>query len=89
MKKLALCLILLTSTAWADEAKDRRDLFQSLTQDMRAGNQIELRALEIQAKIYEPSVIYVLDRAKIEIDFKEQDVSFSPRIMDPILENEF
>ncbi len=53
------------------------------------GKLIELEALEIRAKIHEPTIIYILDRPKLEIDFKENEVHFSPRISDPILLNRF
>ena len=75
----------------ADKKPDlqREEIIQSLSRELAAGRPIELKALEIRARIYEPQVIYVLDRAKVDVDFKEEDVRFSPRIVKPILNNEF
>ena len=67
----------------------REELFRNLTKNLSQGTPIELRTLEIRARIYEPQVIYVLDRSKIDVDFREEPVTFTPRIGDPIRENAF
>ena len=85
-------LVFCCSAALADEpttAAERRETFESITQELNAGAPIELKALEIRAKIYEPSVIYILDRTRLEIDYREKETGFSSRIQEPIVENLF
>ena len=48
---------------------------------------IELKAIEIKARIYEPQVFYVQDRSKIELEFPERKNRFSDRIEALILQN--
>jgi hypothetical protein len=86
----ALLLTALALTAPVDPPTAKREeLFRNLTKNRSTGAPIELKALEIRAKIYEPQVIYVLDRSKIDIDFREEPVKFAPRIEDPIRGNGF
>ncbi len=68
---------------------ERSEIFKSLSKNLAQGKPIELEALEIRARIYEPQVIYILDRTKVDVEFHEEDVHFSSRIVDPILENHF
>jgi hypothetical protein len=74
-----------------EENKDakREELFRSITKDISTERPLELKALEIRAKIYEPQVIYILDRVNIDIRFEEDELVFTDRIEQPILENEF
>jgi hypothetical protein len=67
----------------------RREFFEELTRGMTKGQILELRTLEIRARIHEPHVIYVLDRSRPEVTFKEREVQFSPRILTPIVDNQF
>jgi hypothetical protein len=67
----------------------QRKQLESLTQKMGTGAPIELKALEIHAKIHEPTVIYILDRPKLDVEFEEKEIRFSPRIADPIMRNKF
>jgi hypothetical protein len=48
-----------------------------------------LKALEIRAKIHEPKVIYILDRPKLDVEFKEEAIQFTPRTRDPVVRNRF
>jgi hypothetical protein len=73
----------------AAEVDRQKEQMEQLTRGLAAGETIELRALEIRAKIHEPSVIYILDRSRLEVDYEEQTVRFTPRIAKPIRENRF
>ena len=66
----------------------RRVIFESLSQEMGQGA-VELKELEIRAKIYEPQVIYILDRARIEVQLREDPLQLSPRIPQLIEEDVF
>lgn len=72
----------------SETIKKRRKIFESLSQEM-AGEAMELKELEIRAKIYEPQVVYILDRARIEVHFKEDSLHFSPRIQEVIEDDRF
>lgn len=88
---LALALASWASPVRGEEPnslQQRQRLFENLPQEM-ARQAMELKELEIRAKIYEPQVVYILDRARIEVHFKEDDLKFSPRIPDVIEENAF
>ena len=89
MSAIFLWMPLSARAADPQEAKQRRNVIEALTGEMESGGAIELKALEIRAKIYEPSVIYILDHSRLEIDYRESDVRFSDRIREPILENLF
>jgi hypothetical protein len=86
---LLILLLPVCGSALAQEAKSREELFKDVSKEMVKGVPIELKALEIRAKIYEPQIIYVLDRAKIDVDIQDEKVTFLPRIAEPILDNTF
>jgi hypothetical protein len=77
------------SVARAEEIEKEQEKMEAVTKGLLKGETIELRALEIRARIYEPSVIYILDRAKLDVDYGEQKIEFAPRIDQPIEENRF
>lgn len=86
----SLAVLAIFGSAFSQEvksSKDQEEVFQKVGKELAKGGGIELKALEIRAKIYEPQVLYVLDRAKREIDLKEDPVEFSSRIEVPILSN--
>jgi hypothetical protein len=88
---MALGFCLISSSVVAEESEQirkRRKIFESLSQEM-AGGAMELKELEIRAKIYEPQVVYILDRSRIEVHFKEDALHFSPRIHQVVEDNRF
>jgi hypothetical protein len=68
---------------------EREQSIRAAVEELTPATAVELKALEIRAKIYEPQIYYVLDRAKIDVEFKEEEVRFSPRNSIPIEENLF
>lgn len=92
MKKLVIvCFVFFMgsiSSSLAQEVENQQEKFEALTRGLTQGKPIELKALEIRARIHEPTVIYVLDRPKLEINFPEPKTEFSPRIYDPIVKNQ-
>lgn len=92
MRRIILTALLLASSllyAAEPPASNRESEFKNLTKDMMRGSGLELKALEIRSKIYEPQIIYVLDRTKIDIELKEEEQHFTPRIFEPIEDNRF
>lgn len=85
----SLVIIFLPFLAFAGEIDEKRARMESLTRGLTKGDSIELRTLEIRARIHEPSVIYILDRTRLEVDYGEQETTFEPRIEKPIRENRF
>jgi hypothetical protein len=83
------CLLVFPTISFGEEIREQRERMEAITKGLSKGEGIELRALEIRAKIHEPSVIYILDRARLEVDYGEQKIQFLPRIQDPIWENRF
>ncbi len=86
-----LLTLMYSFSTLAEESKQieqRQRVFESLSREM-AGNAVELKELEIRAKIYEPQVVYILDRSRIEVHFKEDELNFIPRISRVIEENIF
>ena len=84
-------LLLLPSLLGAAEKpkESRREKYEGMSRQWLGGKPIELGELKIQARIYEPQVIYILDSAKLDVDVKEEEVDFRSRIFDPIEENRF
>jgi hypothetical protein len=89
LRAAALAAAVLSPPLQGSEIEAERARMESLTRGLAQGEAIELRALEIRAKIYEPSVIYILDRAKLEVDYTEQPIRFKAKCLEPILENRF
>jgi hypothetical protein len=85
---LVLLLTIPFAAGAADIQKERRRM-ESLTKGLAKGEAIELRTLEIRARIYEPSVTYILDRTRLDVDYEEEEIRLAPRIARPILENRF
>jgi hypothetical protein len=82
------CLAPLPSRAEeGPDAGRRRELFEQLSREMAGGAVLELKELEIKAKIYEPQVIYILDRAKLEISPGDEQPRFTPRIPEPVVDD--
>jgi len=52
--------------------------------DITRGQTFQLDALEIRAKIHEPTLIYVLDRPDFHVPFEDAPVQLIPRISLPI-----
>ena len=73
----------------AQKIEKRHKRLESIAKGMTQGKPIELEALEIRAKIHEPTVIFILDRPKLEIQFQKAEIKFTPRIYLPLVENHF
>ncbi len=84
-----ILLGLLPAWGFAQDIEEKRRTFEPLAREMASGEPIELKALEIRARIHEPNIIYILDRTELELDYREQEISFLPRISSPILEDRF
>ncbi len=72
----------------ADIQKERQKM-EAATKGLAKGQAIELHTLEIRARIYEPSVTYILDRTRLDVDYGEQEIRLSPKIANPVRENRF
>jgi len=86
---LVLCTLLVSSFSYAQKIEKRHKRLESIAKGMTQGKPIELEALEIRAKIHEPTVIFILDRPKLEIQFQKAEIKFTPRIYLPLVENHF
>ncbi len=62
----------------------QQESYRALLREMTGEKAIELRELEIRAKIYEPQVIYILDRSRLEVFYSEDPVNFTDRIYDAV-----
>jgi hypothetical protein len=83
-------VLLVPSFVLAQEEMDqKRKQLENISRQMTRGAPIELEALEIRAKIHEPTVIYILDRPKLDVEFDEREIRFTPRISDPVAKNRF
>ena len=86
---LILLLVMIPFTSGAADIQKERKRMEALTKGLAKGEAIELRTLEIRARIYEPSVTYILDRTRLDVDYQEEEIRFEPRIAQPVLENRF
>lgn len=85
--KTKFMLLCFCSMAYANNTNLKT--IREVSKDLGSGKVLQLEALEIRAKIHEPTLFYILDKPNFHIQFNDDDIQLSPKIPLPILRNEF
>lgn len=81
---LILISLGVTNSNAAPDAQ-RQKLMEEVSKELSGGGPIELGALEIKARLFEPQVIYILDRSKLDVDLSDEKIQLTPRILEDVL----
>ncbi len=85
MNKVFMMSIVLVSFAHAQNIES----FQSASKKVRSDKVMELKTLEIKAKIHEPTLVYILDNEKVHVDFDFSFSQLSKRLGDVFYTNDW